>query len=234
MNTELADLRSAVGREAVVLAVDALCAARGVPPLGGVVVAAGAPLLQRTREEIDERLGIFALAAESTTSLPLDEIAVRLAHRTDGASQLYAALNRLIDEPGRERATLLGALLGESALDHDANEQDALQALLEIATTLDPSHARVLQVLDRLKDQVDDQHGGLLREQIAAAAPGLEPVLTGVLARATAAGTAVGYTWSGGLRIGGGTAVNKWTLSDLGSRVVGYLRLYGSDGARLE
>lgn len=222
-----------IGRAATWSTVDALCRAKGLPELGGEAVATGELLLRRVVAEARTRMDRLAWAAQQASGLSLDEVSARLAGREDGATQLYAALDRLLTAPGRDRATLLGAVLGESAVAEDLDQLDALDALLAVALSLEPAHARVLAVLERRAQAVDPRHPGLTRAQIAHEVPGLEPVLSGVLARVVADGTAIGHAWSPGMTIGGSTPVNEWTLSDLGARVVEYLRLYSPKDADL-
>jgi hypothetical protein len=215
-----------IGRQAVVATVDLIAAAHGIPPLTGVTTAAGSELGRRVADEARARMALFAHAAETAAGASLDEVAKRAAERPDGASRLYAALDLLTTHHGNERATMLGAVIGESMSDGVLNEIDALDALLAIALNLDPVQARLLRALEVLDDQVQPGHGGLTLDQLRVAVPGMGEVLRGVLAACVAAGTVQPQTWSEGLDFGGPSEDNEWRVAPLGRQVLEYLRAY--------
>lgn len=229
------DAASAAGREMTELVINEICAARGLPPIGGLALATGNWFATTLRAEVVDRLATLMHAAETASSgLKMDDIAQRLAEKDQGASQLYAALDRLLTEPGRERAVVLGAVLGESTASTELDEQEALHAILNVALSLDPTHARMLDALDRLADQIPPRHLGVSKEQLVDALPGLTTVLTGSLAAAVAAGTVIGYSWSPGYLFDGSAVFNEWKVSDLGTKVLSYLRLYDPETTTLQ
>jgi hypothetical protein len=224
--------RSALRREGAAVGLEVVLRALGlpgdVPGLGGLAVSGFDLLAARLRDEARPRLHLFARTLSAAAGQTFEDAAQRLADVPDGTTNLYAALDRLISAPGRERAILLGAILGERVRDDTEIEQDVWQTLLALATSLGASDVRLLRAIESLPESAAGRgDAGVSRDQIVEAIPPLAPILGGLLAAGTAIGTIGASTYEGnGLSYGGSRQVNRWLLTDLGREVLGYLSRY--------
>ncbi|MCC2334732.1 hypothetical protein [Cellulomonas wangsupingiae] len=218
---------------ALVVAADAVLVARGMPPIGGAAVPALQLFGAKASQAARERLEVFARALELAAGAPVDTVVERLAEQDDGPTLLYAALDALITGPGRDRAALLGAVLGRRVADEAADEQDALDLVLSVALGLEPAHLSVLAHLDDARGQtrVDPGDAWVAIGQLEQDLPGLRRVHRGALAALVANGTVAARDGRDGLSFGDSGVTNEWSVTELGATVVGFLKTHGRESS---
>jgi hypothetical protein len=203
---------------------DLVLAAHGVPPVTAPGLAAGHAVVLGARATFNRGVAEIARVMELASGLPLDTALERLGADDDASAGLFAALNALLDRPGRERATLLGAVLGEMVSDATTNEQDALRALLDLALGLQVGHLRLLQLLNGLRGDTEPGRAWVLAQHIYEGLPGMEKVLGGLIAACVANGT-IRQRQAEGLSYGA-SAHEAWSITELGVTVTGFLTKY--------